>query len=62
MAFPAVFIVLLRGMWKGSRLACSWLISLLVAILVYLTVPGAWFVFAGVIAGMLFTYLRAMES
>jgi len=62
MAFPAVFIVLLRGMWKGPRLACSWLISLLVAILFYLTVPGAWFVFAGVIAGMLFTYLRAMES
>ncbi|WP_447789877.1 MULTISPECIES: hypothetical protein [Pseudomonas] len=47
-------------MWKGPRLACSWLVSLLVAILVYLTVPGAWFVFAGVIAGMLFTYLRAM--
>lgn len=62
MAFPAVFIVLLRGMWKGPRLACAWLVSLLVAILVHLTVPGAWFVFAGVIAGMLFTYLRAIES
>lgn len=62
MAFPAVFIVLLRGMWKGPRLALSWLVSLLVAVVVYLTVPGAWFVFAGVTAGMLFTYLRAVKQ
>src|SRR3712207_3127331 len=29
MAFPAVFLVLLRGMWKGVRAARPWLVSLL---------------------------------
>lgn len=28
MAFPAVFIVMLAGMWKGTRVALPWLVSL----------------------------------
>lgn len=53
MAFPAVFLVLLRGMWKGGRAARPWLLSLVVAGLVYLLLPGPWFVLAGSFAGML---------
>lgn len=62
MAFPAVFIVLLRGMWKGIRFARPWLISLIVAAAVYLLVPGAWFVLAGTLAGMIAAYLWAVTE
>lgn len=62
MAFPAVFIVLLRGMWKGLRFARPWWVSLLVAATVYWLVPGAWFVLAGTVAGMLAAYLWAVAQ
>lgn len=52
MAFPAVFLVLLRGMWKGARAAAPWAISLGVAVATHLLAPGAWYVPAGVIAGL----------
>ena len=44
MAFPAVFLVLLRGMWRGLRAARPWLISLVVAAIVYLILPKKWLV------------------
>ncbi len=53
MAFPAVFLVLLRGMWKGARAAMPWAASLAVAVAVHLLVPGAWYVPAGAVAGVL---------
>lgn len=62
MAFPAVFIVLLRGMWKGVHFARPWLVSLIVAATVYLLVPGAWFVLAGTLAGMITSYLWAVAE
>jgi 4-azaleucine resistance transporter AzlC len=62
MAFPAVFIVLLRGMWKGFRFARPWLVSLVAAATVYLLIPGAWFVLAGTLAGMLSAYLWAIDE
>ena len=40
MAFPAVFLVLLRGMWRGARAARPWLVSLLAAASTFLLVPG----------------------
>lgn len=52
MAFPAVFLVLLRGMWKGARAAAPWAISLAVAVGTHLLLPGAWYVPAGVLAGL----------
>ena len=39
MAFPAVFLVLLRGMWKGLHAARPWLVSLVTAALAYLYYP-----------------------
>ncbi len=59
MAFPAVFLVMLAGMWKGARSALPWLISLVVAATVHLLVPGAWYVPAGALSGVLFSYLLA---
>lgn len=56
MAFPAVFLVLLRGMWKGFAAARPWLVSLAVAVTVYLTVDGAWYVPAGALSGLAAAY------
>ena len=52
MAFPAVFLVLLAGMWKGPRAATPWLVSLVVAASTYLLLPGAWYVVAGTASGL----------
>ena len=52
MAFPAVFLVLLKGMWHGARAARPWLVSLVVAALTSLLLPGAWYVPAGAVSGI----------
>jgi 4-azaleucine resistance transporter AzlC len=62
MAFPAVFLVLLRGTWKGPRAARPWLVSLLAAASTFLLVPGAWYVAAGAAAGLLSAFLWAEEA
>ncbi|HEX2527994.1 MAG TPA: AzlC family ABC transporter permease [Geminicoccus sp.] len=59
MAFPAVFLVIVAGMWKGYVAALPWLVSLAVAVLIFLLVPGAWFVVAGTAAGLGTAYCRA---
>jgi predicted branched-subunit amino acid permease len=61
MAFPAVFLVLMAGMWKGARAALPWLVSLVVAALIYLFVPGAWYVAAGAVSGLVASYVLAGE-
>ncbi|OTG80095.1 branched-chain amino acid ABC transporter permease [Acinetobacter sp. ANC 4558] len=52
MAFPAVFLVLLRGMWKGFNSARPWLVSLVCAALAYLYLPNGWYVPIGAICGI----------
>lgn len=59
MAFAAVFIMLLRGMWRGVHAAVPWLFSLVTAIAFYLLIPGAWYVLAGTVAGLVSAYLWA---
>ena len=53
MAFPAVFLVLLRGMWKGFKPALPWLLSLVTAALAYLYLPNGWYVLIGSITGVI---------
>lgn len=53
MAFPAVFLVLLRGMWKGFKPALPWLVSLIAAALAYLYLPNGWYVLVGSISGVI---------
>ncbi|TGU21818.1 branched-chain amino acid ABC transporter permease [bacterium M00.F.Ca.ET.156.01.1.1] len=62
MAFPAVFLVLLRGMWKGFAAARPWLVSLVVAALTYLVVPGAWYVAAGALSGLVAAWFLAGDK
>ncbi|MHA3097664.1 AzlC family ABC transporter permease [Acinetobacter brisouii] len=52
MAFPAVFLVLLRGMWQGVSAARPWLVSLIAAVLAYLYLPQGWYVPVGTICGI----------
>lgn len=59
MAFTAVFLVLLKGMWNGVSTCRPWLASLLVAALTYLLVPGAWYVATGTLAGLFVSYKQA---
>lgn len=62
MAFPAVFLVLMRGMWKGFAAARPWFVSLIVAAVVYLSVGGAWYVPAGAISGLLTAYFSGEQK
>jgi len=59
MAFPAIFLVLMRGMWKGMAAAVPWLVSFLAAGCAYLFLPGAWYVPAGAAAGLLAAWIGA---
>lgn len=52
MAFPAVFLTLIAGLWKGPRAARPWAVSLGAALLAHLLLPGAWYVVAGTLAGL----------
>ena len=63
MAFPAVFLVLVRGMWRGVRAARPWLVSLITAAAVYLLLPhSGWYVPAGTAAGLLCVYFFGEEG
>lgn len=54
MAFPAVFMVLLRGMWKGTRSGFPWLVSLVAGATTSYYFPGsAWYVPVGASAGII---------
>ena len=57
MAFPAVFLVLLRSMWKGIKQARPWLISLITAALAYLYLPTGWYIPIGAISGIISAFI-----
>ncbi|HCI9592462.1 TPA: AzlC family ABC transporter permease [Klebsiella variicola] len=52
MAFPAVFLVLVRGMWNGWRKAIPWIISLIVSVAACHLISGLWYVIAGPLSGL----------
>lgn len=52
MVSPAIFLVLVRGLWTTARAARPWLVSLVTAGATHFTVPGAWYVPAGAVAGL----------
>lgn len=62
MAFPAVFLVMLAGMWKGAAAALPWTVSLVVAAATHLLVPGVWYVPAGALSGVMAAYLCARAA
>ncbi|MBW6423168.1 AzlC family ABC transporter permease [Rhizobium sp. XQZ8] len=52
-AFPAVFIVLVMGFWKGPETGAVLLVSGAAAVATQHFVPGVWYIAAGAIAGLL---------
>ncbi|WKS99896.1 AzlC family ABC transporter permease [Gallibacterium salpingitidis] len=56
MAFVAVFLVLLKGMWTGIRPAFAWIVSLVVAAISYKLFEGAWYVLFGTLSGLITAY------
>lgn len=62
-AFPAIFIALALGFWKGARRTGPVLVaSATVAVIVHATVPGAWYVIAGALAGIVAAVLAAPRT
>jgi 4-azaleucine resistance transporter AzlC len=51
-AFPAVFIVLVMGFWKGPATGMVLIASAAASILAHHFVPGAWYIAAGAAAGL----------
>jgi predicted branched-subunit amino acid permease len=49
-------------MWPGAHAARHWLVSLTAAALSYLLVPGAWYVAAGSLAGVLSALMVAEQQ
>ncbi len=62
MAFPAVFLVLMRSMWKGLSAARPWLVSLICAALAYLYLPAGWYVPIGALAGIVSAFFLIGEE
>lgn len=62
MALPALFLVLIAGMWKGVRAALPWLVSLLAGSLSCVLVPGAWYVMVGTLAGLIAAWFLAPKG
>ena len=52
-AFPAVFIVLVMGFWKGPETGAVLAASGAAAVLTQQLVPGVWYIAAGAVAGLL---------
>lgn len=52
-AFPAVFIVLILGFWKGRATAAVIGASAAAALVVHQTAGGVWYIMAGAAAGLL---------
>ena len=52
-AFPAVFIVLVAGFWKGRETGFVLLASAAAAAIVHWLLPGVWYVAAGAVAGLI---------
>ncbi|MBF7682011.1 AzlC family ABC transporter permease [Acinetobacter sp. B5B] len=62
MAFPAIFLVLLRSMLPSVKAALPWVVSLGTAILAYLYLPSGWHVPVGAICGVVTAMLTIQEK
>ena len=61
-AFAAMFIAVLAGFWKGSKTAAVLIASAAAAVAAKHFLPGAWYILAGGIAGMIVAVVAYRES
>ena len=57
-AFPAVFIVLVMGFWKGPETGAVLAASGIAAVAVHQFVPGVWHIAAGALAGLAMAFWK----
>ncbi|MDR6899460.1 AzlC family ABC transporter permease [Rhizobium miluonense] len=57
-AFPAVFIVLVMGFWKGPETGAVLAASGIAAVAVHQLVPGVWHIAAGTLAGLAMAFWK----
>jgi predicted branched-subunit amino acid permease len=57
-AFPAAFVALLIGMWRGRADIWPWTIAALVAVAAAQWLPGQWYIILGGLAGSLVGVMR----
>ena len=60
-AFSALFIGILAGFWKGPKTGAVLAASAVIAALAKLTIPGAWYIVLGGLAGVLVAVLLHAE-
>jgi 4-azaleucine resistance transporter AzlC len=61
-AFPALFIVLVMGFWKGRATALVLMASGVAAVLTHQMAGGAWHIVAGALAGLVAATLLALRG
>ena len=61
-AFAAMFIAVLAGFWKGHRTAAVLIASSVFAVLGEIYLPGAWYILAGGIAGIVMAVATYREG
>jgi predicted branched-subunit amino acid permease len=61
-AFAAMFISVLAGFWKGPKTAAILIASSVFAVLGKLILPGAWYILAGGVAGIVMAVVTYRES
>lgn len=61
-AFPAVFVVLLTGFWKGRETGLVLAASGLAALVAHALVPGAWYIAAGALAGLAAAFIPLAQK
>lgn len=61
-AFSALFIGILAGFWKGPKTGAVLAASAVVAAVAKLTIPGAWYIVLGGLAGVLVAVLLHAEQ
>jgi predicted branched-subunit amino acid permease len=61
-AFAAMFIAVVAGFWKGTGTAMILIASSIAAVAGKLMLPGAWYILAGGVAGMLVAALTYRET
>ncbi len=61
-AFTALFICLVMGFWQGRKTGVVLAASGLAAVLTYKFVPGAWYIIAGAVAGVIAAAIQYDDS
>ncbi|MNL51710.1 hypothetical protein D3C87_1748310 [compost metagenome] len=57
--FPAVFVILISGFWRGRRTGVILLGSGATALLIHHLVPGVWYILGGALGGVTAAALSA---